>query len=447
MERYILIGLRGTGKSTIGRILAGKLALPFFDTDKLIEKEAGCSIGAIFSSSGEEAFREMEHTVISRLPRGPAVIATGGGAVLDERNRLMLRRDSHIIHLTADPETLEERTRRGGRPPLTSLDPTGEIRHLQEIRGPLYRGLADICLNTKGETARDVAEMINRSGGIPARSLDDFGSVMSRIGSSAIEDLIESPQLFGITGNPVSHSRSPHLYNTLFPEYSIPARYLFFQADSALDAVSMMQAAGAKGLSVTIPFKETMISAIDRPDAGCDAIGAVNTVVSCDGTLYGHNTDWIGIQLPLSGLKGSDALVIGAGGAAAAAVYALQALAMDVTIINRNMRRGEALAERFGCSAAPVDQIQKADLIVNATPLGMKDEDELPVPGRVLQPGVTVFDLVYTPPLTPLLKKAKAAGCAIIPGTEMFIHQAAAQFQLLTGITPDINRIREVMAS
>lgn len=446
MERYVLIGLRGSGKSAIGRKMAEKLQIPLYDTDRLIEERAGRSIPEIFSYSGEVIFRQIEREVITSLPDGPAVISTGGGAVMDAENARRLRRKSHIILLTADPEILLSRIQGSSRPALTHLSDLDEIRHLAGVRMPVFRGLADLSIDTGSLRADEAATRIIHLNGMRRRNPELFAEILAAINQDTPDNLIKCPLIFGITGNPVSHSRSPHLYNSLFPEYAIPGRYLYLPAKTAEDAIRIMRGLGAKGLSVTIPFKEMMISCIDEPDADAHAIGAVNTVLSCNGRLYGHNTDWIGICSPIRDLRGGNALVVGAGGAAAAAVYALQSLEMDVTISNRTEKRGEVLAERFGCRSAPLSSSINADLIVNATPVGMKERDHSPVPSGLLKPGVTVFDLVYTPPMTPLLREAEAAGCRIISGTEMFIHQARAQFILFTGIDPGIERIREVLS-
>ena len=442
MERYVIIGLRGTGKSTIGRLLADTIAVPFHDTDALIQGRTGLRIPEIFSRYGEEEFRRIEQEVIASLPAGPAVIATGGGAVMDPGNRLLLRQGAHIILLTADQATLAARTRRSGRPPLTPLSAEEEIHHLAETRGPVYRGLADLCISTTGENPDRIVARILRCRGMTERSMPSASQYSLDISRADLKDI---PLIYAITGNPVSHSRSPDLYNRLFSEYCIPGRYIFLPASSAEDAIRAMRTLGTKGLSVTIPFKETMVSCIDEPDEDVTAIGALNTVVGCGDRLYGHNTDWIGVREPLSDLLGADAIVVGAGGAAAAAVYALLSLDMRVQIANRTPKRGEALAERFGCTAIPLQEIKAADLIINATSVGMKESDGSPVPSSLLKPGVTVFDLVYTPPMTPLLREAESAGCTIIRGTEMFIYQAKAQFRLLTGIDPDPATIREVL--
>ncbi|NLA30472.1 MAG: bifunctional shikimate kinase/shikimate dehydrogenase, partial [Methanomicrobiales archaeon] len=176
-------------------------------------------------------------------------------------------------------------------------------------------------------------------------------------------------------------------------------------------------------------------------------IGAVNTVVRCGDRMYGYNTDWLGVRTPLLHRQGARAVVLGAGGAAAAAAYALLSLDMDVRVLARRPDAARGLGERFGCRWGGLETFRGADtdVVVDATPVGMEpDTRSLLEPGD-LEPGTTVFDLVYTPPETPLIRAAKEAGCETIPGTEMFVHQAVAQFRFLTGIAVTPALVREML--
>ena len=176
-------------------------------------------------------------------------------------------------------------------------------------------------------------------------------------------------------------------------------------------------------------------------------IGAVNTVVFACGTARGYNTDWIGVRKPLVDLKGSKAVLLGAGGAAAGAAFALTDLDMDLTILNRTPAKAKALAERFGCRWGDLSDFDAThpDVVVNSTPLGMKPDDLMPVGEDLLHSGMTVFDLVYTPPVTPLIEAARRKGCTTITGTEMFIGQAREQFYLFFGIDVPAEKIRELL--
>ncbi|MDD1707106.1 MAG: bifunctional shikimate kinase/shikimate dehydrogenase, partial [Methanoregulaceae archaeon] len=185
------------------------------------------------------------------------------------------------------------------------------------------------------------------------------------------------------------------------------------------------------------------LSVIDSP---AYAIGAVNTVVWCGGESFGYNTDWIGIRDSLADRKGSRAVVLGAGGAAAAAVYALKSLDMEITVLNRTVRNAEALGERFGCRSGPPELFDHVspDIVVNATPLGMSPNTKSPLKKEQLRPSMTVFDLVYTPPETPLIRFARNSGCSVIHGTEMFVRQATAQFRHFTGIGAPLELVRSM---
>jgi shikimate dehydrogenase len=204
----------------------------------------------------------------------------------------------------------------------------------------------------------------------------------------------------------------------------------------------------AKGLSVTIPFKQDVMTFLDEIDDAARQIGAVNTVVFTCGSAYGSNTDWQGIRKPLEGEAGSRAALLGAGGVAAAAVYALLDLDMEVIILNRTPEKARSLAERFGCRWRDWHEFDRItpDLVVNATSLGMQPDTSSPLRDDQLKKEMTVFDLVYTPPVTPLIAAARKSGCKTITGTEVFINQAREQFRLFFGIDVPDTVIREILA-
>ena len=253
-------------------------------------------------------------------------------------------------------------------------------------------------------------------------------------------------RLYAVVGNPCAHSLGPQLFQRLFLEYGINAHYTRICAPDLGEIMRHVRWLDIRGLSVTIPFKEAIMGHIDECDKDASKIGAVNTVLFCGGRAYGSNTDWSGIREPLAHRRGAKAVVIGAGGAAAAAVYALLDLGMEVTVLNRTPERAQALAARFGCMHGPLRDFSriKPGVVVHATPLGMHGEGN-PLKRDQLSPGMTVFDLVYTPPDTPLIKDARAAGCEAIPGTEMFVRQACAQFRRFTGIDAPPGMLRGML--
>lgn len=216
-------------------------------------------------------------------------------------------------------------------------------------------------------------------------------------------------------------------------------------------AVASMRALGIEGLSVTMPHKDAVASAVDELSPAAEAVGAVNTVVCTAGKLVGENTDGDGFLDAIVSDEGFDpagrrCVVFGAGGAARAVIRALAgAGAAEVVVVNRDPDRGRRAAEiappisRSGLAA----DAAKADLVVNATSLGMDAGDPLPVDPSLLGPGQLVVDLVYYPLVTPLLESARASGATAVNGLGMLLHQAAHAFRLWTAEDPPL----EVMSA
>ena len=457
----VLIGFRGTGKTESGRLLAHLLDVPFYDTDALVEEEAGATVHEIFEREGEAGFREREKRAIANLPRGPGVFATGGGAVIDPENVEQLRWGRTMVLLQADEATIEKRIQHGSRPALTRMGLRAEIHALLEARRDAYLAAADYCIDTSARSANEVAIGIKRllmEGGTKEGArrealLAVAGSGIPRQEAEAlaarVDALAENPvlRIFGVAGYPSLHSRSPALFQHLFTYFEINAFYTRFHDPALTRILGIARDLDVRGLSVTIPFKQEILRHLDHIDAHSRAIGACNTVVFCGGESHGYNTDWIGIRDPLGPSRGSRAVILGAGGAAAAAAYALLSLDMEVTLLNRTVERAERLAARLGCHYGSVRDFGRInpEVVVNATPVGMEPDTASPLQKSDLAPGMTVFDLVYTPPETPLIRAARGAGCTVIPGREMFIRQARAQFRQFTGIDAPLGMIREIL--
>ena len=458
--RIVITGFRGTGKTQTGRLLSRLLGVPFIDTDLLIEEKAGMPVYRIFSEQGEAHFRALEREVISCLNPGDAVIATGGGAILDPGNVCRLRQGSAMFLLQADEKTIEKRIADTERPPLTKLALREEIHELLQRRKAAYLAAADFCIDTTTRSANEAALIIQRMLSEGTTSLKDRERGLSFISSTGLgrdearrleevltgRDYDPLKRLYAVVGNPCDHSLSPPLFQRLFSEYGINAYYTRICTPNLGEVMRQVRRLDLKGLSVTIPFKEEIMAYLNECDEDATKIGAVNTVVFCGSRAYGSNTDWSGIREPLAHHESARAVVIGAGGAAAAAVYALLDLGMEVTVLNRTLERAEALAARFGCMHGPLREFSriKPEVIVHATPLGMHGEGNQ-LRKDQLSPRMTVFDLVYTPPDTPLIRAARAAGCEAIPGTEMFVRQACAQFTRFTGIDVPPGMVRGML--
>jgi len=249
--------------------------------------------------------------------------------------------------------------------------------------------------------------------------------------------------VFGLVGNPVEHSLSPPMHEAAYDELGLDARYVTFEparGDIAA-AVEGADALGVAGLNVTIPFKQAVLDAVE-PDALAARIGAVNTIDFSGETVTGHNTDAEGVRRSFAHhgveLDGKTAVVVGAGGAGRAAAFALADAGATVSIANRTVETAGLLADDVGSAAsahgldALPDLLADADVLVNATSVGM-EEDESPVPADALHADLAVLDAVYAPLETRLLRDADAAGATTIDGAWMLLFQGVAAFELWTG--------------
>jgi len=221
--------------------------------------------------------------------------------------------------------------------------------------------------------------------------------------------------------------------------------YVAFGTDDTAGAVAGMRALGVRGLGVTMPHKIRIMEHLDVVEETARAIGAVNTVVNDDGRLTGHNVDWQGAVDAFeerTALEGRRAAVVGAGGGARAIAYGLIQAGCRVSIFNRSAEGGTELAEALGADfGGPPDGLTAApgfDVLAHATPVGFHDPEAMLVPEAALTADMVVFDAVPVPKETRLLRTAAARGARTIPGVRMQLHQAARQFELYTGKTPDL---------
>ncbi|NLV25624.1 MAG: bifunctional shikimate kinase/shikimate dehydrogenase [Methanomicrobiales archaeon] len=457
-RRIVLIGYRGTGKSSIGKSLSAKTGQSHIDTDQLIEDATGKKIPEIFRDEGEEGFREIEQHVIARIPSGAGIISTGGGAILRSENVRMLRMNSYMVFLTSRPEVIARRITGTNRPSLTGISPEKEIEIVLNERLSAYRSASDFVIDTSSTSSKQAASLILDKISRGMSNLQKRKTLFSMVTDTPIptREIAHLKKisgyndffLYGILGYPAMQSKSPVIYNHLFADFGMPAHYTWFEFKNPAAFLASLPGTGVRGLSVTHPHKETIIPHLDEVKHDAENIGAVNTVLILDDQKFGFNTDWKGIYRPLEGTEGDIAVVLGAGGAAAAAVYAVSMRGYRPVILNRSPDRAKALSRKSGAEIGTLDQISKfsPDLVINATPVGMGSDPHIPIPASALKPEMKVFDLVYTPRDTPLLQAALQAGCSVIPGTEMFIHQLAEQFKILTGIDTPIIRLREMLS-
>ncbi len=254
-----------------------------------------------------------------------------------------------------------------------------------------------------------------------------------------IEQVDAATRVYGVAGDPVGHSLSPLIMNAAFRRENVNAVYLKLHAKALKDLINCVRDIPIHGLSITMPYKEAILPYLDNTDSHTTKIGACNTVVRAqDGKLYGFNTDTSGVVRPLerrlSALQGAKILVLGAGGAARAAVFGLAERGAEVFILNRSMEPAKKLARRAHARSLKRADLKKHvfDVIINATPIGMGNSRETPLQEKEINARY-VFDMIYDPFETRLLHLAKQRGAQIIPGIEMFVHQAARQFEIWTG--------------
>jgi 3-dehydroquinate dehydratase/shikimate dehydrogenase len=266
-----------------------------------------------------------------------------------------------------------------------------------------------------------------------------------------LEQLDQATRIFGVAGNPIAHSLSPIMHLTAFRRENLNAVMLPLKVKALDDLLTVVRDLPLDGVAVTMPLKQEVLPYLANMDPLTAKIGACNTLrTGADGKLYGFNTDVAGVIRPLERrlrLKGARILVLGAGGAARAAVFGLVEQGSEVFVVNRTHERAVSLARKAKAHVLKQAALAKSnfDVIINTTPCGMTGiKQQLPVKQNELNASL-IFDMVYTPIETSLLKLAKSRGLAVISGVEMFVQQGARQFEIWTGKpAPELEMLRVV---
>ncbi len=260
---------------------------------------------------------------------------------------------------------------------------------------------------------------------------------------------------YGVIGHPVKHSVSPAMHNAAFRAMKIDAVYASFDVkpEDLKKAIEGAKALGIKGLNVTIPHKEEVLK-LAKPDELASRIGAANTL-KFDEEILAYNTDAYGALKALEnagvGVSGKTVLIIGAGGAARAIAFALVEEGATVVVTNRTEQRGLKLVQdvrKYGeCVFVPMSELEKLrfDILINATPVGMSGymPGKLPVDSKLIKEGIVVFDTVYNPMETALIRLAKMRGCRVVYGIDMLVHQGARAFEIWTGLSPPFDVMKK----
>ncbi len=409
----VLIGMRGSGKTAVGKILSQRLGREMVELDELVARKAGKSIPKIVARQGWEKFRDIEEAVTAEVSqRDNIIIATGGGVVTRESNIANLKENGLLVWLTAGIDSLLQRIGDDkNRPLLKAKTRREDLEIALTERQPLYQKAADITIDTENRTPEAVAETV------------------------------AAVKVCCLVGDPIAHSLSPAIHNAAYKALGLNFAYIAICASDIKQTITDIRKNGFRGVSITTPHKVSVLKHLDRIDPAAKAIGAVNTIVNDNGTLTGYNTDGIGALKALeeiTDLDGKKVVLIGAGGGALAIAAALKEKKVNLIILNRTGAKAKVLAEKVGAqdfgSLDKLSLVAKADILINATTVGMAPVTaETPVPRQFLHPRLTVFDIVYNPKETKLLQDARERGCNIVYGYKMLLHQAAAQFQLFTG--------------
>ncbi len=318
------------------------------------------------------------------------------------------------------------------------------MRFLEQMEDRSNGSLVGICMGEPGVISRILGLRAGSAFTFAAANTGEEtapGQITARalIETFRIEGVDNATKVYGVAGEPIRSSLSPLMMNAAFRRETVNSVYLALQTAKAEDLIKLAKEIPLQGLSVTMPLKETVIPLLERCDPLSTKIGAVNTILRAqDGKFYGFNTDVAGIVGPLErrlNLKGAKVLVLGAGGAARAAVFGCRDKGAEVWVLNRTSETAQKLAKQSGAKNIKSEAVPKMtfDVVINATPVGMNDLKGAPLLDVAELNTRLVFDLVYNPLETPLLRAARSKGLAVISGVEMFVAQGVRQFEIWTG--------------
>ncbi len=424
---------------------------------------------------------------------GPVVITArrredGGRWIRSEQERLMLLRSAIVAgaeYVDIEADVASQIPRYGNTKRIISYhDFSGTPDELQELHDAMSEEDADIVkIATMANSFSDNIRMMKmvRNAKMPTIGIcmGEIGMVTrilaNRLGSPFTfatfsvdkkmapgqlnwiemtemydyENITEKTELFGVIADPVAHSFSPLIHNRAFQEEGLDARYLPFRV-LAEDLHNFMDGAnelGVSGISITIPHKERALEYCTQAESSATGIGAINTMVFHDDDRLGYNTDYRAAMDCIEEtyeikrdsdrpMQGITALVMGAGGVSRAIAWGLRQRKAEVIVTSRTFDRARMLASEIGCRAVEWEDrhVPKIHLLVNGTPVGMHpDVDSCPYNASKLNQYLVVFDTVYNPENTMLVKHAKRVKCRVITGVDMFVRQGAYQFKLFTG--------------
>ncbi len=274
-------------------------------------------------------------------------------------------------------------------------------------------------------------------------------------------------QLCAVIGNPIEHSLSPAIHNAAFDHLGLNYVYVAFRVEDVPSAIAGVRGLGIKGISVTIPHKVEAIKYVDKIDEVADRIGSVNTIVNENSNLKGYTTDGTAAVRSLKekgvDIKDKRILILGSGGAARAIAFTLimkerpaslvigGVIQKEIDKLVQDIKEFSSLDSKhltgFIVNEKSLEkQLQNIDILIQCTPVGMHPKiNDTPVPKKLLRSSLTVFDIIYNPLKTRLIRDAEETGCVVVSGIDMFIYQAALQFELWTGKPAPIKVMKEAL--
>jgi len=413
---------------------AARLGARYID----VEHDSITALGDVPREKVIISYHNFQETPADLADTYARLAATGAGVV---KVAVMAR---HILDTVAVLRIL-----RDARKPTIALSmgPRGVLTRILSAKFGALLTYASMPYLAPGEHTGGGTLPASAPGQIPAGEMRQLYRV-DRMGPQT--------RVYGVIADPVGHSLSPRIHNAAFAETGLDAVYLplWVEGDPAA-FVRAMREFDFDGYSVTIPHKQAVMAAADEIEPLARQIGAVNTIQRrADGSLFATNTDWtaglaaIEAAVGKGWLAGKRALVVGAGGVGRAMAFALKEAGAEVTLTDVDEARVEALAKDVGvgrCAIADVAK-QTCDALLNCTPIGMHPKvDATPVPREVLRPGMLVYDAVYNPLETRLLREAREAGCRTVAGIDHFVRQAVEQFELWTGRPAPVETMRRVV--
>ena len=427
MNRVILLGFRYSGKSTIGKAIAKKHNLKFIDIDKEIEKNQKQTIAEIVNKNGWKYFRKLELSEYkSHINDNNIVISCGGGFAVNEyfsnEENELLRKDNGLkILLIANTQAIKERITYDFQNNKNRENRPSFSKKKQELNKIISENIA---------TFEKRKELYNNI---------DFDCKIDTSNIKIATEILKH-NLCCVIGYPVWHSLSPKIHNFLYEIQNLK-NFVYTKCEIKPDKITKLKEIiklfNFRGISITSPHKQKVMKIIDILDDKAKQIDAVNTIlVDKNNKIYGYNTDYIGVLKALeenTDLVNKRVAIFGSGGGAKSAVIACLEKTKNVVLFNRTKEKNDNFAKKNGIKSCSLDEFktEEYDIIINATTVGLGTQKSILTRKQILKNQV-VFDMVYNPLKTTLLKNAISKGAKIIYGTDMLIHQAIKQHAIYT---------------